>query len=111
MSHPPAVVTISHVHMLVQNTALRTLKQVSYSISVVAKPAITIYRSISQSSLSISELSGLTDCGRTADQLCVGCVFFTRAVCPLLAAKQLVYLLHFLETSRFMYETKCQDTV
>lgn len=41
MSHPPAIVVISHVHMLVQNTALLTLKLIPYyyifvSVCVVA---------------------------------------------------------------------------
>ena len=45
-----------------------------FSRPVVANPSIAIYRSISQSSLSItelSELSGLTGCGWAADQLCI----------------------------------------
>ena len=40
--------------------------------SVVANPSIAIYRSISQSSLSIPKFFGLTGCG-----LCVGCLHGT----------------------------------
>ena len=53
------------------------------------------------------QLSGLAGCRRAADQLCVGCLcvgclcvgclFFTRAVCLLLAVELQVYLLHFLQ--------------
>ena len=37
-----------------------------------------------------------------ADQLCVGYLLFTRAVCPLLAAELQVYLLHFLVNMFFI---------
>ena len=86
------------------------------SKAVVANLSIAIYRSISHSSLLIPEFSGLTGCRRAADQLCVGCLFFTRAVCPLLVVELQVYLLYFLQeqvglcTELNVRTLRCEDT-
>ena len=77
-----------------------------FSRPVVANPSIAIYRLISQSSLSItelSELSGLTGCGCAADQLCIGCQLFKRqSVCYLRRSCWFIFCIAF-ETSRFIY--------
>ena len=81
------------------------------SKAVVANPSIAIYRSITQSSLSIPELSGLTVCRLAADQLCVGCLFFhTRCVSATDGGAAGLPPAFPSRTSWFMDWTKCQDS-